>query len=64
MSRSKVSTKFQTDNSFSSQMTGGILSKSGVIEYCLNLLKALLEYWKKYATNMFIFKIYGFVKSF
>lgn len=47
MSRSKYNTKGQSESSnFTSQMTAAILSKSGLIDYCLNLLKALLEYWK------------------
>lgn len=48
MSRSKYNIKTQSENAnFVSQMTAGILSKAGVIDYCLTLLKALLEYWKK-----------------
>lgn len=48
MSRSKGSTKNQVDNpNFVSQTTAAILSNNGVIDYCLNLLKALLDYWKK-----------------
>ncbi|XP_051158982.1 E3 ubiquitin-protein ligase UBR4 isoform X2 [Leptopilina boulardi] len=47
MSRSKGSTKNQVDNpNFVSQTTAAILSNNGVIDYCLNLLKALLDYWK------------------
>jgi hypothetical protein len=47
MSRSKYNTKSQSESSnFTSQMIAIILSKSGVIDYCLSLLKALLEYWK------------------
>ncbi|XP_031787712.1 protein purity of essence isoform X2 [Nasonia vitripennis] len=52
MSRSKYNTKSQSESSnFTSQMTAAILSKSGVIDYCLNLLKALLEYWKTVSTD-------------
>ncbi|XP_043276539.1 protein purity of essence isoform X5 [Venturia canescens] len=52
MSRSKYNTKTQADNpNFVSQTTAGILSKAGVIEYCLTLLKALLEYWKTTTTE-------------
>ncbi|KAK0172054.1 hypothetical protein PV328_005423 [Microctonus aethiopoides] len=48
MSRSKYNIKTQSENAnFVSQMTASILSKAGVIDYCLTLLKALLEYWKK-----------------
>lgn len=32
--------------SFVSKTTAAILSKAGVIDYCLDLLKALLDYWK------------------
>ncbi|XP_034944940.1 E3 ubiquitin-protein ligase UBR4 isoform X2 [Chelonus insularis] len=52
MSRSKCCTKTQPENSnFVSQTTAAILSKAGVIEYCLTLLKALLEYWKSTSTE-------------
>lgn len=48
MSRSKYNTKGQSESSnFISQTTAAILSKSGVIDYCLSLLKSLLEYWKR-----------------
>lgn len=52
MSRSKYNAKSQSENSnFVSQITAGILSKTGVIDYCLTLLKALLEYWKTTSTD-------------
>ncbi|KAJ8682718.1 hypothetical protein QAD02_018510 [Eretmocerus hayati] len=52
MSRSKYNNKNQSESSnFTSQMTASILSKSGVIDYCLCLLKALLEYWKTVTTD-------------
>ncbi|KAK2587956.1 hypothetical protein KPH14_004040 [Odynerus spinipes] len=47
MSRSKYNTKSPSENpNFVSQTVATILSKAGVIDYCLTLLKALLEYWK------------------
>lgn len=49
MSRSKYNTKSPSENpNFVSQTVATILSKAGVIDYCLTLLKALLEYWKTY----------------
>lgn len=51
MSRSKTSSaKSQgpTDNSsFISQTTANMLLQADVIEYCLTLLKDLLEYWRR-----------------
>ncbi|XP_069695727.1 E3 ubiquitin-protein ligase UBR4 isoform X2 [Periplaneta americana] len=47
MSRSKSNTKTTGDNSsFVSQTTAAMLLQAGVIDYCLTLLKALLQYWK------------------
>lgn len=47
MCRSKYSSKSQAESpNFVSQTTATILIKAGVIDYCLTLLKALLEYWK------------------
>lgn len=47
MSRSKYATKTSSDNpNFVSQTTAAILSKAGIIDYCLTLLQALLDYWK------------------
>ncbi|XP_039287887.1 protein purity of essence [Nilaparvata lugens] len=49
MSRAKSSSKGQTpmDNvSFVSQMTATLLMQAKMIDYCLILLKELLEYWK------------------
>ncbi|XP_066587252.1 E3 ubiquitin-protein ligase UBR4 [Prorops nasuta] len=37
--------------SFVSQATASILHKAGVIDYCLTLLKALLDYWKSTSTE-------------
>nr|XP_012152236.1 PREDICTED: protein purity of essence isoform X3 [Megachile rotundata] len=52
MSRSKYTVKTQNENSnFVSQMAAEILSKAGVIDYCLTLSKALLEYWKTTSTE-------------
>lgn len=52
MSRSKYSAKTQSENpNFVSQTTAAILSKAGVIDYCLTLLKSLLEYWKTTSTE-------------
>jgi len=48
MSRSKSNTKTVGDNSsFVSQTTAAMLQQAGVIDYCLTLLKALLQYWKR-----------------
>ncbi|KAL0119215.1 hypothetical protein PUN28_009656 [Cardiocondyla obscurior] len=47
MSRSKYAAKTSSDNpNFVSQATAAILSKAGIIDYCLTLLQALLDYWK------------------
>ncbi|KAG5320052.1 POE protein, partial [Acromyrmex heyeri] len=47
MSRSKYAAKTPSDNpNFVSQTTAAILSKAGIIDYCLTLLQALLDYWK------------------
>ncbi|XP_018357497.1 PREDICTED: E3 ubiquitin-protein ligase UBR4 isoform X2 [Trachymyrmex cornetzi] len=47
MSRSKYAAKTSSDNpNFVSQTTAAILSKAGIIDYCLTLLQALLDYWK------------------
>ncbi|XP_020299583.1 E3 ubiquitin-protein ligase UBR4 isoform X2 [Pseudomyrmex gracilis] len=47
MSRSKYATKTSSENpNFVSQTTAAILSKAGIIDYCLTLLQALLDYWK------------------
>lgn len=47
MTRLKHTGKSQAESStFISQMAAATLSKAGVIDYCLTLLKALLEYWK------------------
>ncbi|XP_063242107.1 E3 ubiquitin-protein ligase UBR4 isoform X2 [Bacillus rossius redtenbacheri] len=47
MSRAKISSRSSHDNSsFVSQATASMLLQAGVIEYCLTLLKALLQYWK------------------
>ncbi|XP_046612558.1 E3 ubiquitin-protein ligase UBR4 isoform X2 [Neodiprion virginianus] len=52
MSRSKYNSKAQIENpNFVSQTTAAILSKAGVIDYCLTLLKSLLEYWKSTTTE-------------
>ncbi|XP_032676900.1 protein purity of essence isoform X4 [Odontomachus brunneus] len=52
MSRSKYATKTSSDNpNFVSQTTAAILSKAGVIDYCLTLLQALLDYWKTTTTE-------------
>ncbi|XP_015606097.1 protein purity of essence isoform X2 [Cephus cinctus] len=52
MSRSKCNTKTQTENpNFVSQTTAAILSKAGITDYCLTLLKSLLEYWKSTSTE-------------
>lgn len=52
MCRSKMNTKAQNESyNFTSQTTAAILSKSNVIDYCLSLLKALLEYWKNLSTD-------------
>jgi hypothetical protein len=51
MSRSKSNTKTTGDNSsFVSQTTAAMLLQAGVIDYCLVLLKDLLQYWKRYGT--------------
>lgn len=56
MSRSKYATKTPSDNpNFVSQTTAAILSKAGVIDYCLTLLQALLDYWKTSVLYMHIF---------
>jgi hypothetical protein len=50
MSRSKPNTKTTGDNSsFVSQTTAAMLLQAGVIDYCLTLLKNLLQYWKRYS---------------
>lgn len=47
MSRSKSSSKTNADNcSFVSQVTATMLQQAGVIDYCLQLLKQFLSYWK------------------
>jgi len=47
MSRSKYATKASVNNpNFVSQTTAAILSKAGIIVYCLTLLQSLLDYWK------------------
>ncbi|XP_054271979.1 E3 ubiquitin-protein ligase UBR4-like isoform X4 [Macrosteles quadrilineatus] len=47
MSRSKSSSKFNTDNcGFISQVTARMLQQAGVIDYCLQLLKQFLSFWK------------------
>ncbi|XP_066993474.2 E3 ubiquitin-protein ligase UBR4 [Anabrus simplex] len=52
MSRSKSNSKTTSDNSsFVSQATAAMLLQAGVIDYCLTLLKALLQYWKSSATE-------------
>ncbi|XP_014478762.1 PREDICTED: protein purity of essence isoform X5 [Dinoponera quadriceps] len=52
MSRSKYATKTSSDNpNFVSQTTAAILSKAGIIDYCLTLLQALLDYWKTTTTE-------------
>ncbi|XP_025161061.1 protein purity of essence isoform X3 [Harpegnathos saltator] len=52
MSRSKYTTKTPSDNpNFVSQTTAAILSKAGIIDYCLTLLQALLDYWKTTTTE-------------
>ncbi|CAD6222096.1 GSCOCG00011717001-RA-CDS, partial [Cotesia congregata] len=52
MSRSKCNNKSLVENSnFIPQLTAKILNKAGVINYCLILLKALLEYWKTTSTE-------------
>ncbi|XP_014236597.1 protein purity of essence isoform X3 [Trichogramma pretiosum] len=52
MSRSKYNPKSQAETSnFISQTTASVLNKSGVINYCLCLLKALIEYWKTVNTD-------------
>ncbi|XP_012287187.1 E3 ubiquitin-protein ligase UBR4 isoform X2 [Orussus abietinus] len=52
MSRSKYNAKVQPDNpNFVSQTTAAILSKAGIVDYCLTLLKALLDYWKTTSTE-------------
>ncbi|XP_076674868.1 E3 ubiquitin-protein ligase-like protein poe isoform X2 [Andrena cerasifolii] len=52
MSRSKYAAKTQSENSnFVSQTAAAILGKAGVIDYCLTLLKALLQYWKTTSTE-------------
>jgi hypothetical protein len=49
MSRSKSNNKTTGDNSsFVSQTTAAMLLQAGVIDYCLTLLKDLLQYWKRY----------------
>lgn len=50
MSRSKTSTKTQgppDNSSFVSQTTANMLLQANLIDYCLVLLKELLEYYKK-----------------
>ncbi|XP_011335506.2 E3 ubiquitin-protein ligase UBR4 isoform X2 [Ooceraea biroi] len=52
MSRSKYATKAPVDNpNFVSQTTAAILSKAGIIDYCLTLLQSLLDYWKTTSTE-------------
>ncbi|KYM95161.1 E3 ubiquitin-protein ligase UBR4 [Cyphomyrmex costatus] len=53
MSRSKYAAKTPSDNpNFVSQTTAAILSKAGIIDYCLTLLQALLDYWKTLISQM------------
>jgi hypothetical protein len=61
MSRSKSNTKSTGDNSsFVSQTTAAMLLQAGVIDYCLILLKALLQYWKRYGATSECFRISAF----
>lgn len=46
MSRPKSSSK-AGNSGFVSQTAANVLRSSGVIEYCLLLLKQLIPYWKK-----------------
>ncbi|BES93671.1 calmodulin Hypothetical protein [Nesidiocoris tenuis] len=50
MSRPKSSSK-AGNSGFVSTMTANVLRMSGVIEYCLILLKQLIPYWKKTGTE-------------
>lgn len=51
MSRSKTSTSKSQgppdNSSFVSQTTANTLLNANLIDYCLTLLKELLEYWKR-----------------
>jgi E3 ubiquitin-protein ligase UBR4 len=46
MSRPKSTSKSDNTN-FVSQTTANMLIQSGIIEYCLTLLKELITYWKR-----------------